>query len=370
MACTRCVRHYLCIFHVSQLILFSNNETTKQSAFFFSYLLVIFAQYVLITVIFIPDGDVVYKVINIVIFEFFTFLAFCSHLRTMFTDPVCFVVFDFSKLIIFFVFQGAVPRGTATKEAIEQLGLIDGQVLYKCTKCSSIKPERAHHCSVCQRCIRKMDHHCPWVNNCVGENNQKFFVLFTVSWRENFIISLTVLFFSSMWLLFRFMPSSWYSIILWNASTMTGNVSYTLFHMHISLTLLYLITIVDSNSTACGTAHKDPKSGLMVSSPTPLNVILLICLVFEGLLFAIFTCIMFGVQMQAIWNDETGIEHLKKESGKRWNRRQRWRSMRAVFGLKGFSISWFSPFTRVESNAVLESANYTVWPEAPEITSV
>lgn len=77
--------------------------------------------------------------------------------------------------------------------------------------------------------------------------------------------------------------------------------------------------------------------------PTPWTVILLVCLVFEGLLFAIFTMIMFGVQVQAIWNDETGIEQLKKETG--ISKRRSWKSFRSVFG-KGFTLNWFSPFTR------------------------
>ncbi|KAI8430960.1 hypothetical protein MSG28_001064 [Choristoneura fumiferana] len=59
--------------------------------------------------------------------------------------------------------KGAVPKGNATKKIIKQMSFREGQVIFKCTKCCSIKPERAHHCSVCQRCIRKMDHHCPWM---------------------------------------------------------------------------------------------------------------------------------------------------------------------------------------------------------------
>ena len=69
---------------------------------------------------------------------------------------------------------------------------------------------------------------------------------------------------------------------------------------------------------------------------------------------------MFGVQMQAIWNDETGIEQLKKDTDRHWNRRQRWRSIRAVFGLKGFSILWFSPFTRIQNLNGYCAYDYTV----------
>ena len=44
------------------------------------------------------------------------------------------------------VFQGAVPKGNATSEGIKSLGLKKGEVVFKCPKCSSIKPDRAHHC--------------------------------------------------------------------------------------------------------------------------------------------------------------------------------------------------------------------------------
>lgn len=37
----------------------------------------------------------------------------------------------------------------------------------------------------------------------------------------------------------------------------------------------------------------------------PATVVLLLFLSFEALLFAIFTAVMLGTQLQAIWNDET-----------------------------------------------------------------
>ena len=72
---------------------------------------------------------------NIIYTQSLAILAISSHVRTMLTDP------------------GAVPRGNATKENIQRMGFEEGQVIFKCPKCSSIKPDRAHHCSVCQRLV-------------------------------------------------------------------------------------------------------------------------------------------------------------------------------------------------------------------------
>ncbi|RXG68306.1 E3 ubiquitin-protein ligase [Armadillidium vulgare] len=211
-----------------------------------TWLLVFYAEIVVLSVIYQTETHPIYSTINVFLFNVFAILALTSHTRAMFTDP------------------GAVPKGNATRENIERMGLKEGQVIFKCPKCCSIKPQRAHHCSVCQRCIRKMDHHCPWVNNCVGENNQKYFVLFT---------------------------------------------------LYIALLSLHgLILGVHQFIICVGNEWKECSS---VSPPT--TVILLLFLIFESLLFAIFTAVMFMTQLSAIWNDETGIEQLKKEEAS-WKR--------------------------------------------------
>uniref|UniRef100_A0A8C4R781 Palmitoyltransferase n=1 Tax=Eptatretus burgeri TaxID=7764 RepID=A0A8C4R781_EPTBU len=128
----------------------------------FTWLLLMYAEVVVTSVILLPSWPSPYSICHGVLYHVLALLAVVAHLRSMFTNP------------------GAVTLGNATPEYIESLQLRPGQLVYKCPKCCSIKPDRAHHCSVCRRCIRHMDHHCPWVNNCVGESNQKYFVLFTL----------------------------------------------------------------------------------------------------------------------------------------------------------------------------------------------
>ncbi|XP_076009859.1 palmitoyltransferase ZDHHC3-A-like [Genypterus blacodes] len=235
-----------------------------------TWMLVLYAEFVVLFVMLLPSKNLTYSIVNGILFNSLAFLALASHLRAMCTDP------------------GAVPKGNATKEYIESLQLKPGQVVYKCPKCCSIKPDRAHHCSVCKRCIRKMDHHCPWVNNCVGESNQKYFVLFT---------------------------------------------------MYIALVSLHALVMVVFHFLYC---FEDDWTKCSSFSP-PATVLLLILLCFEGLLFLIFTSVMFGTQVHSICTDETGIERLKGESGK-WDKVPCWEAMRVAFG-GPFSLSWCSPFT-------------------------
>jgi hypothetical protein len=208
---------------------------------FFTWFLIGYSQYVTVFVMLLPSPNNAYCLINAIIFEMLSFLAFASHLKCMLTDP------------------GAVPRGNATKDNIAKLGLKEGQIVFKCPKCVSIKPDRAHHCSVCKRCVRKMDHHCPWVNNCVGENNQKYFVLFTLY------------------------------ICLISCHSL-----YMAIH--------HFIVCLGHDWKEC--TYYSPAA----------TTVFLIFLLFESLLFGIFTAIMFGTQMSAVCSDETGIESLKKRA--------------------------------------------------------
>lgn len=102
-----------------------------------TWMLILYAEFVVMAVIY-PSTDSWLSTAETILFNVGCFLAVASHLRTMFSDP------------------GAVPKGNATKEMIQQMGYREGQVFFKCPKCCSIKPDRAHHCSVCQRCVRKM----------------------------------------------------------------------------------------------------------------------------------------------------------------------------------------------------------------------
>ncbi|OPJ78192.1 palmitoyltransferase ZDHHC7 isoform A [Patagioenas fasciata monilis] len=223
-----------------------------------TWLLVVYADFVVTFVMLLPSKDFWYSVINGVLFNCLAVLALSSHLRTMLTDP------------------GAVPKGNATKEYMDNLQLKPGEVIYKCPKCCSIKPERAHHCSICKRCIRKMDHHCPWVNNCVGEKNQRFFVLFT---------------------------------------------------MYIALISAHALILCGFQFFSCVRGQWTECSDF---SP-PVTVILMIFLCLEGFLFLTFTAVMFGTQIHSICNDETEIERLKSEKPT-WERRLRWEGMKSVFG--------------------------------------
>eukprot|EP00580_Thalassiosira_gravida_P005869 CAMPEP_0201654492 /NCGR_PEP_ID=MMETSP0493-20130528/45524_1 /ASSEMBLY_ACC=CAM_ASM_000838 /TAXON_ID=420259 /ORGANISM="Thalassiosira gravida, Strain GMp14c1" /LENGTH=471 /DNA_ID=CAMNT_0048131053 /DNA_START=1389 /DNA_END=2804 /DNA_ORIENTATION=- len=131
-----------------------------------------------------------------------------------------------------------------------------------CRRCQAFKPPRAHHCSICKRCIVKMDHHCPWVNNCVGIGNHKYFLLFI------FYTCLSCLY-SFLFVIYRFVHC-------------IGHV-----HSH----------------------HHGPRC---VDHPT--DLLPLVGLAVEALLFGLFTMCMMCDQWDVVTTNLTHIDRLKGET--------------------------------------------------------
>jgi len=235
---------------------------------FITWMLVGYAEFAFLALFFLSNDLTLSLTIDTLIFNGCAALALMSHYRAMTTDP------------------GVCNKIELTQESLRHAKTRPDQVIYKCAKCKSIKPERAHHCSVCGRCVMKMDHHCPWVNNCVGEKNQKFFVLFC----------------------FYIMSMSGYALFMAVRKT---------------------IHCVDVRWKEC----------TYVSAP--LAVVLTLILCFEALLFLLFTAIMFCTQIHAISVDETGIEQLKGE--KNLGSKSRWANFKQVFGFQP-TWTWFLPF--------------------------
>ncbi|KAH8283921.1 hypothetical protein KR054_005156, partial [Drosophila jambulina] len=48
-----------------------------------------------------------------------------------------------------------------------------------CKECQILMPPRSWHCKVCKFCILKREHHCNFTGNCIGHNNQRFFIWLT-----------------------------------------------------------------------------------------------------------------------------------------------------------------------------------------------
>lgn len=84
--------------------------------------------------------------------------------------------------------------------------------------------------------------------------------------------------------------------------------------------------------------------GSCSSFSAPTTTVMLVVLLFESILFSIFTAVMFGTQLSAICSDQTGIESLKRES---YNENinvpgKSWKNLQVIFG-GPFSLKWFNP---------------------------
>ncbi|CAF2622536.1 unnamed protein product [Rotaria sp. Silwood2] len=130
-----------------------------------TYAMLLHCLYAILFIIIVPLlNESLYGTLHALITSTFIFLCIFSHARAAYFDP------------------GFVPlpkKGIDFSDVkINDNNKVNGDGWTVCNRCDTYRPARSHHCRICKRCVRRLDHHCPWINNCVGEFNQKYFILF------------------------------------------------------------------------------------------------------------------------------------------------------------------------------------------------
>jgi len=84
-------------------------------------------------------------------------------------------------VLLFILFNIAINLWFVTKKKSlyqkESIHYLPDSSWSECTNCGKIPP-RTHHCPLCKHCILRRDHHCFFTACCVGEENQRFFIVF------------------------------------------------------------------------------------------------------------------------------------------------------------------------------------------------
>ena len=238
-----------------------------------TWLLVLSEGVVLLCAWLLPARRPAYTLAHGSLFHLLAFLALASHARTMLTDP------------------GALPAGALARPGPTPSGPC-------CPLCGAVQPPGAHHCSVCRRCIRRRDHHCPWVNNCVGEDNRKFFLLFTL---------------------------------------------YT------ALAALHVLLLLGVPALR---AHALGQWNLRTTVEPQGSLIYLFLVALNGFVFA---AVMFTIQIHAILTDRPGIQPPQRQSGAP-GQASPWKNLQAVLGHR-LSLAWISPFASPDPQAASEPPN-------------
>jgi len=240
--------------------------------FLITYSSITYIDYCILTYIVVPVlSENLWGTVHAVIFNTLVFLLVFSHFKASFSDPghvpIPEVSVDFSETRR----SSRKKRGKSNDEWTT------------CKYCELFRPPRSHHCRVCRRCIKKMDHHCPWINNCVGEQNQKYFLLFLLYTGSACLHALLLTFYN------------------WSSSTNIGRT----------------------------TSQRET---------TRLHLIFLLVLCCFYLLFII--CIMVD-QLRSIFSDLTAIEMVQNQEAK-YPPKSKMALLTDVFG-GGSRLKWFFP---------------------------